>query len=39
MAGQMVLRFVRDKAGKVIGYDYGNPILHDVRYTRVGGAR
>jgi hypothetical protein len=39
MAGQMVLRFVRDEAGKVIGYDYGNPILHDVRYTRVGAAR
>jgi hypothetical protein len=35
MAGQIIVRFVRDKDGKVIGYEYSNPALRNVRYTRL----
>jgi CubicO group peptidase (beta-lactamase class C family) len=35
MISQMVVRFVRDKGGKVIGYDYSNPLLRNIRYTRL----
>ncbi len=35
MLSQMVMRFVRDKDGKVTGFDYGNPALRKVRFTRV----
>jgi len=31
----MILRFVRDKAGKVTGLDYTNPVLRKVKFTRL----
>jgi CubicO group peptidase (beta-lactamase class C family) len=35
MAGMMTLRFLRDKDGKVVGYDYSNPVLRNIKYTRL----
>lgn len=35
MAGMITVRFLRDKDGKVTGYDYSNPLLRNVRYTRL----
>ncbi len=35
MLGMTVFRFVRDKDGKVTGYDYSNPALRNIRYTRL----
>jgi hypothetical protein len=29
------VRFVRDKAGKVVGLDFSNPVLRNVRFTRL----
>ena len=37
MAGMMTVRFLRDKDGKVTGYDYSNPVLRNIRYTRLSG--
>jgi len=31
----LILRFVRDKAGKVAGLEYSNPILRNVKFTRL----
>ncbi len=31
----VILRFVKDKAGKVVRLDYSNPILRKVRFARV----
>jgi hypothetical protein len=35
MISQLVIRFVRDKDGKVVGYDYSNPLIRNIRYTRL----
>jgi CubicO group peptidase (beta-lactamase class C family) len=35
MISQMVVRFLRDKGGKITGFDYSNPLLRNVRYTRL----
>lgn len=35
MISQMVVRFVRNKDGKVTGYDHSNPLLRNIRYTRL----
>ncbi|HEV7645302.1 MAG TPA: serine hydrolase domain-containing protein [Pyrinomonadaceae bacterium] len=35
MLGMTVFRFVRDKDGKVTGYDYSNPALRNIRYARL----
>ena len=32
MISQLVIRFVRDKDGKVVGYDYSNPLIRNIRY-------
>jgi hypothetical protein len=32
----MMVRFVRDKTGKVVGFDYSNPIISSTRFTRLG---
>ncbi len=32
---QSILRFTRDKAGKVVGLEYTNPLLRKVRFVRV----
>jgi CubicO group peptidase (beta-lactamase class C family) len=37
MVGMMTVRFLRDKDGKVVGYDYSNPVLRNIRYTRLSG--
>jgi hypothetical protein len=39
MVGQMLLRFTRDKAGKVVGLEYSNPLLRNVKFTRAGDVR
>jgi hypothetical protein len=31
----IILRFTRDKAGKVVGLDFSNPILRKVKFTRL----
>jgi hypothetical protein len=33
--GGMLLRFTRDKAGKVTGLEYSNPLLRKVKFTRL----
>ncbi|GGK70315.1 serine hydrolase domain-containing protein [Rufibacter glacialis] len=30
----ITLRFVRDKAGKVVALDYSNPVVRNIRFTR-----
>lgn len=35
---RMLLRFRRDANGGVIGFDYGNPVVRGIRYTRTGAA-
>jgi hypothetical protein len=34
--GGLLLRFTRDKAGKVVGLQYSNPLLRNVKFTRLG---
>lgn len=36
MRSMMVLRLRRDVSGKVIGFDYGNPVVRSIRFTRLG---
>ena len=36
MRSLMVVRFRRDDSGKVVGFDYGNPLVRSVGFTRVG---
>jgi CubicO group peptidase (beta-lactamase class C family) len=31
----LILRFVRDKAGKVTGLEYSNPLLRNIKFTRL----
>jgi hypothetical protein len=31
----LILRFTRDKAGKVVGLDFSNPVLRKVKFTRL----
>lgn len=39
MMSRMIFRFVRDGSGAVIGFDYSNPVVRNVRFSRVDGAR
>ena len=32
---RVTVRFLRDKDGKVVGYDYSNPLIRNIRYTRL----
>jgi CubicO group peptidase (beta-lactamase class C family) len=34
--GSSLLHFTRDKAGKVVGLQYSNPLLRNVKFTRLG---
>ncbi|HEU4472893.1 MAG TPA: serine hydrolase domain-containing protein [Flavisolibacter sp.] len=34
-AGRMTMRFQRDKAGKIIGFSYTNPVLRNLPFTRL----
>ena len=36
---RMMLRFQRDKAGKVVGLDYSNPAMRHVQFTRLSDAQ
>jgi CubicO group peptidase (beta-lactamase class C family) len=31
----VILRFTRDKAGKVVGLDFSNPLLRNIKFTRL----
>ncbi len=35
MVGMMTLRFLRDKEGKITGYNYSNPVVRNIRFTRL----
>jgi hypothetical protein len=32
----MIVRFRRDASGKVTGFDYGNPVVRNISFTRLG---
>ena len=32
---QVTVRFLRDRAGKVTGFDYTNPLIRNLRYARI----
>jgi len=34
--GRMIVRFHRDKSGKIVAFDYSNPLARNIRYTRMG---
>ncbi|HVG43157.1 MAG TPA: serine hydrolase [Longimicrobium sp.] len=36
MLRMMIVRFRRDADGKVVGFDYGNPVVRNLRFTRLG---
>jgi CubicO group peptidase (beta-lactamase class C family) len=36
MLRMMIVRFRRDGSGKVVGFDYGNPVVRSVRFMRLG---
>jgi hypothetical protein len=31
---RVTVRFQRDKAGKVVAFDYSNPLVRDIKFTR-----
>jgi CubicO group peptidase (beta-lactamase class C family) len=33
--GRVILRFHRDKAGKVVALDYSNPVVRNIKFTRL----
>ena len=34
----MIIRFHRDSAGKVVAFDYSNPVVRNIKFTRAPGA-
>jgi hypothetical protein len=36
MLSMMIVRFRREASGKVVGFDYGNPVVRSIRFTRLG---
>ena len=36
MLRMMIVRFRRDASGKVTGFEYGNPVVKGIRFTRLG---
>jgi CubicO group peptidase (beta-lactamase class C family) len=36
MRNLVIMRFRRDASGRVIGFDYGNPVVRNIRFTRLG---
>lgn len=36
MRSLVTARFVRDAGGKVVGFDYGNPAVRNLRFTKLG---
>ncbi|HYD52843.1 MAG TPA: serine hydrolase [Gemmatimonadaceae bacterium] len=39
MLRMMIVRFRRDASGKVTGFDYGNPVVRQIAFMRVGKRR
>lgn len=37
MRSMMLVRFRRDAGGRVVGFDYGNPVVRRIAFTRLGG--
>lgn len=33
--GRMLMRFKRDKSGKIVALDYTNPVIHNIPFTRL----
>ena len=36
MRNMMIVRFSRDVSGKVTGFEYGNPVVRNISFTRLG---
>jgi hypothetical protein len=36
MLRMMIVRFRRDGSGKVVGFDYSNPVARNIQFTRLG---
>jgi CubicO group peptidase (beta-lactamase class C family) len=36
MRSLMIVRFRRDASGRVVGFDYGNPVVRRISFTRLG---
>jgi hypothetical protein len=36
MRSLMIVRFRRDASGRVVGFDYGNPVVRNIAFTRIG---
>ena len=36
MQRMMIVRFRRDGSGRVVGFDYGNPVVRNLTFTRLG---
>ncbi len=36
MRSLMIVRFRRDGSGRVVGFDYGNPVVRSIPFTRLG---
>lgn len=36
MVSRMIVRFARDDRGSVVGFDYSNPVVRNIRFTRQG---
>jgi CubicO group peptidase (beta-lactamase class C family) len=36
MRSMMIVRFRRDASGTITGFDYGNPVVRNIRFTRLG---
>jgi hypothetical protein len=34
-AGRMTVRFHRDPTGKIVAFDYSNPLVRNIRFTRL----
>lgn len=35
MLSRMTVRFQRDKGGKVVAFDYSNPVVRNIKFTRL----
>ena len=35
MVGMMTVRFLRDKDGKITGYNYSNPVVRNIKFSRI----
>ena len=35
MFGMMTIRFIRDVEGKIVGYEYSNPVVRNIKFTKL----